>query len=127
MDENCNSGIHSESVDKVLVFIIKKNPVQVFELNSAQGPEAGLFLFRKVPHFRILVCGGDGNDLARVLSWGHGLGSVEREGGLCTLLNDIEQDAVTILDRFVVRFVSLFGHRSVVTWRRSTSEEAAVV
>ncbi|KAG6401784.1 hypothetical protein SASPL_138649 [Salvia splendens] len=36
------------------------NPVQVFELSSAQGPEAGLYLFRKIPHFRILVCGGDG-------------------------------------------------------------------
>ncbi|XP_031118841.1 diacylglycerol kinase 1 [Ipomoea triloba] len=194
MDENCNGGIHSESVDKeqdgdvkkletkaslkksssinqkdeaqsigmrqkyevtelpsdvrpLLVFINKKsgaqrgsslrrrlnillNPVQVFELSSAQGPEAGLFLFRKVPHFRILVCGGDGtvgwvlnaidkqnfvspppvailpagtgNDLARVLSWGRGLGSVEREGGLCTLLNDIEQAAVTVLDRWKV-------------------------
>ncbi|KAK1363460.1 Diacylglycerol kinase [Heracleum sosnowskyi] len=106
------------------------NPIQVFELSSAQGPDAGLFLFRKVPHFRILVCGGDGtvgwvldaidkqnfvspppvailpagtgNDLARVLSWGGGLGSVERQGGLCTVLNHIEHAAVTILDRWKV-------------------------
>lgn len=106
------------------------NPVQVFELSSAQGPEAGLFLFRRVPHFRILVCGGDGtvgwvldaiekqnfespppvavlpagtgNDLARVLSWGGGLGAVERKGGLCTLLHDIEHAAVTILDRWKI-------------------------
>ncbi|KAF8389733.1 hypothetical protein HHK36_024252 [Tetracentron sinense] len=106
------------------------NPVQVVELSSTQGPEAGLYLFRRVPHFRILVCGGDGtvgwvldaiekqnfvspppvailpagtgNDLARVLSWGGGLGSVERQGGLCTVLHHIEHAAVTILDRWKV-------------------------
>ncbi|KAL6497313.1 Diacylglycerol kinase [Orobanche gracilis] len=109
------------------------NPVQfgkVVELSSTQGPEVGLYLFRRVPHFRILVCGGDGtvgwvlnavdkqnfvspppvailpagtgNDLARVLSWGGGLGSVERQGGLCTLLDHIEHAAVTILDRWKV-------------------------
>ncbi|KAL6951845.1 Diacylglycerol kinase [Sarracenia purpurea var. burkii] len=104
------------------------NPVQVFELSSKHGPEMGLYLFRRVPHFRILVCGGDGtvgwvlnaidkqnfvspppvailpagtgNDLARVLSWGGGLGSVERQGGLCTVLSHIEYAAVTILDRW---------------------------
>lgn len=87
-------------------------------------------MFRKVPHFRILVCGGDGtvgwvldaidrqnyaspppvailpagtgNDLSRVLSWGGGLGSVEKQGGLCTVLHDIEHVAVTILDRWKV-------------------------
>ncbi|CAA3023196.1 diacylglycerol kinase 1-like [Olea europaea subsp. europaea] len=106
------------------------NPVQVFELSSSQGPEVGLYLFRNVPHFRILVCGGDGtvgwvlnaidkqnfvspppvailpagtgNDLARVLSWGAGLGSVDRQGGLCMLLNHIEHAAVTILDRWKI-------------------------
>ncbi|KAI8019446.1 Diacylglycerol kinase 1 [Camellia lanceoleosa] len=106
------------------------NPVQVFELSSTQGPEVGLYLFGRVPHFRILVCGGDGsvgwvlnaidkqnfvspppvailpagtgNDLARVLSWGGGLGSVERQGGLCTLLHHIEHAAVTILDRWKI-------------------------
>lgn len=131
----------------VLVFINKKsgaqrgdslrlrmnillNPVQVFELSSSQGPEMGLYLFRKVPHFRVLVCGGDGtvgwvlnaiekqnfdspppvailpagtgNDLARVLSWGGGLGPVERQGGLTTILHHIEHAAVTILDRWKV-------------------------
>ncbi|XP_077211419.1 diacylglycerol kinase 1-like [Tasmannia lanceolata] len=111
------------------------NPVQVFELSSAQGPEAGLFLFRTVPHFRILVCGGDGtvgwvldvidkqnfespppvailpagtgNDLARVLSWGGGLGAVERQGGLCTVLHHIEHAAVTILDRWKITIGNL--------------------
>ncbi|PIN18489.1 Diacylglycerol kinase [Handroanthus impetiginosus] len=113
------------------------NPVQVFELSSKQGPEAGLYLFRKVPHFRILVCGGDGtvgwvlnaidkqnfvspppvailpagtgNDLARVLSWGAGLGSVERQGGLCMLLDHIEHAAVTILDRWKVSISNQHG------------------
>ncbi|KAK7388884.1 hypothetical protein VNO78_23711 [Psophocarpus tetragonolobus] len=106
------------------------NPVQVFELSSTQGPEMGLYLFRKVSHFRVLVCGGDGtvgwvlnaidkqnfvspppvailpagtgNDLARVLSWGGGLGPVERQGGLSTFLHHIEHAAVTVLDRWKV-------------------------
>ncbi|XWS51203.1 hypothetical protein CRYUN_Cryun12cG0156800 [Craigia yunnanensis] len=113
------------------------NPVQVFELSSTQGPEMGLFLFRKVPHFRILVCGGDGtvgwvlnaldkqnfvspppvailpagtgNDLARALFWGGGLGSVERQGGLCTVLQHIEHAAVTILDRWKVAILNQQG------------------
>ncbi|KAA8542534.1 hypothetical protein F0562_023686 [Nyssa sinensis] len=113
------------------------NPVQVFELSSTQGPEVGLYLFRRVPHFRILVCGGDGtvgwvlnaidkqnfvspppvailpagtgNDLARVLSWGGGLGSVERQGGLCTLLHHIEHAAVTILDRWKIAILNQQG------------------
>ncbi|XWS37287.1 hypothetical protein CRYUN_Cryun19dG0030300 [Craigia yunnanensis] len=113
------------------------NPVQVFELSSTQGPEMGLFLFRKVLHFKILVCGGDGtvgwvlnaidkqnfvspppvailpagtgNDLARVLSWGGGLGSVERQGGLCTVLQHIEHAAVTILDRWKVAILNQQG------------------
>lgn len=110
------------------------NPVQVFELSSTQGPEVGLYLFRRVPHFRVLVCGGDGtvgwvlnaidkqnfvspppvailpagtgNDLARVLSWGGGLGSVERQGGLCTVLHHIEHAAVTILDRWKIAILN---------------------
>ncbi|XP_051115720.1 diacylglycerol kinase 1 isoform X2 [Andrographis paniculata] len=113
------------------------NPVQVFELSSTQGPEVGLYLFRRVPHFRVLVCGGDGtvgwvlnaiekqnfvspppvailpagtgNDLARVLNWGAGLGSVERQGGLCTLLDHIEHAAVTILDRWKVSILNQQG------------------
>ncbi|KAK9116539.1 hypothetical protein Sjap_015486 [Stephania japonica] len=113
-----------------LRFNMLLNPVQVFELSASEGPEVGLYLFRKVPHFRILVCGGDGtvgwvldaidkqnfispppvailpagtgNDLARVLSWGGGLGAVERQGGLCTVLRHIEHAAVTILDRWKI-------------------------
>lgn len=110
---------------------------QVFELSSSQGPEVGLYLFRKVPHFRVLVCGGDGtvgwvlnaidkqnfvspppvailpagtgNDLARALSWGGGLGAVEKQGGLFTFLHQIEHAAVTILDRWKIAIVNNQG------------------
>uniref|UniRef100_A0A0E0FDF3 Multifunctional fusion protein n=1 Tax=Oryza meridionalis TaxID=40149 RepID=A0A0E0FDF3_9ORYZ len=106
------------------------NPIQVFELGKQQGPEVGLTLFRKVPHFRVLVCGGDGtvawvldaiekqkfeapppvailpagtgNDLARVLSWGGGLSIVEKQGGLFSVLKDVEHAAVTVLDRWKI-------------------------
>ncbi|KAG5536504.1 hypothetical protein RHGRI_024065 [Rhododendron griersonianum] len=115
------------------------NPVQVFELSSSQGPEVGLYLFKRVPHFRILVCGGDGtvgwvlnaidkqnfvspppvailpagtgNDLARVLSWGGGLGSVERQGGLCAMLHHIDHAAVTILDRWKIAILNQQGKK----------------
>ncbi|ONK75785.1 uncharacterized protein A4U43_C03F20530 [Asparagus officinalis] len=110
------------------------NPVQVFELSRNQGPEEAFHLFRNVPRFRILVCGGDGtvgwvlnaidrqkfespppvailpagtgNDLARVLSWGGGLSAVERRGGLYTFLHHIENAAVTLLDRWKIEINS---------------------
>ncbi|KAF8658011.1 hypothetical protein HU200_059472 [Digitaria exilis] len=106
------------------------NPVQIFELSASQGPEVGLQLFHNVKHFRILVCGGDGtvawvldaiekqnyespppvailplgtgNDLSRVMHWGGGLSSVERQGGICALLSDVDHAAVTVLDRWNV-------------------------
>ncbi|KAL8216032.1 hypothetical protein R6Q57_022869 [Mikania cordata] len=113
------------------------NPVQVFELSSTEGPEVGLYLFRKVPNFRILVSGGDGtvgwvldtiekqnfvspppvailpagtgNDLARVLGWGGGLGSVDRQSGLCSMLQEIEHAAVTVLDRWKISIINQKG------------------
>jgi diacylglycerol kinase (ATP) len=99
-------------------------------LSKQQGPEVGLALFRKVTHFRVLVCGGDdtvdlvldaiekqkfevpspvailpagtGNDLARVLCWGDGLGVVEKRGGLFSVLEDVEHAVVTVLDRWKI-------------------------
>ncbi|KAI5330329.1 hypothetical protein L3X38_029727 [Prunus dulcis] len=54
------------------------------------------------------VASGRGNDLARVLSWGGGgLGSVERQGGLCTILHHKEHAAVTILDGWKVLSMSI--------------------
>ena len=111
--------------------------MQVCELSSMQGPEVGLFLFRKVPNFRVVVCGGDGtagwvlnsiekqsfvsppavailpagtgNDLARVLNWGCGLDSFERQGGLSTVLQNIEHAEVTVLDRWKVSILNEQG------------------
>ncbi|KAG4912319.1 hypothetical protein JHK82_052898 [Glycine max] len=104
--------------------------IQVIELSSTQGLEMGLYLFRMVSHFRVLVCGGDGtvgwvlnaidkqnfvslppvailpasigNDLARVLSWGGDLGPVERQAGLTTFLQHIEYAVVMVLDHWKV-------------------------
>ncbi|KAM7258319.1 hypothetical protein ACFE04_014060 [Oxalis oulophora] len=105
------------------------NPLQIFELNSSQGPEVGLELFSSVRYFRVLVCGGDGtvawvldeiqkhnfespppvavlplgtgNDLSRVLRWGGGFSKVCNQG-LSTLLQDIDHAAITMLDRWKV-------------------------
>lgn len=109
------------------------NPVQVFEIGSSQGPEAGLEMFRDVQNFRVLVCGGDGtvswvlnaiekhnfespppvavlplgtgNDLSRVLRWGGGFSAVEGQGGLRPFLHDISHGAITMLDRWKVNIV----------------------
>ncbi|MCO5572831.1 hypothetical protein L7F22_026590 [Adiantum nelumboides] len=102
----------------------------VFELSSSEGPEVGLEFFGNVPHFRVLVCGGDGsvgwvldaierqnydspppvailpigtgNDVARVLSWGGGYGAVKQQGGLAMVLSQIDHAVVTMLDRWQV-------------------------
>ncbi|XP_074588534.1 diacylglycerol kinase 2 [Curcuma longa] len=123
-----SGGQNGTSVRRRLNMLL--NPVQVFELSSTQGPEVGLKLFHNVQYFRVLVCGGDGtvawvldaiekenfdspppvailplgtgNDLSRVLHWGGGLSSVEGQGGLGSLLQDIDSAVVTMLDRWHV-------------------------
>ena len=106
----------------------------MFELSATEGPEVGLTFFANVPQFKVLVCGGDGsvgwvldaiesqefespppvailpigtgNDLARVLSWGGGYGAIERQGGLASVLQQIDHAAVTMLDRWHVSSTS---------------------
>ncbi|CAA7396600.1 unnamed protein product [Spirodela intermedia] len=123
-----SGGQYGASIRRRLNILL--NPVQVFELSSSQGPEVGLELFRNVQYFRVLVCGGDGtvawvldaierqnfvspppvailplgtgNDLSRVLRWGGGLSSVDSQGGLLSVLQDIDRAAVTMLDRWNV-------------------------
>ncbi len=43
-----------------------------------------------------------GNDLARVLGWGGGLGAIEARGGLAAALSEVAAAAPTPLDRWAV-------------------------
>lgn len=123
-----SGGQHGPTLQRRLNMLL--NPVQIFELSASQGPEVGLDLFKNVQYFRVLVCGGDGtvswvldaiekynfespppvailplgtgNDLSRVLQWGRGFSTVNGQGGLTTLLQDINHAAVTMLDRWKV-------------------------
>ncbi|TMS37665.1 hypothetical protein L596_004552 [Steinernema carpocapsae] len=102
------------------------NPAQVYDI-IASGPEFGLNLFREFDSFRVLVCGGDGtvgwvftaldklglhpkcqvgvlplgtgNDLARVLGWGHVFDS---ETQLPHVIERFERAHSKMLDRWSV-------------------------
>uniref|UniRef100_A0A2N9G0M1 Diacylglycerol kinase n=1 Tax=Fagus sylvatica TaxID=28930 RepID=A0A2N9G0M1_FAGSY len=123
-----SGGQHGPTLLRRLKMLL--NPVQIFELSASQGPEVGLDLFSNVQYFRVLVCGGDGtvswvldaiekhnfespppvailplgtgNDLSRVLQWGGGFSAVNGQGGLTTILHEINNAAVTMLDRWKV-------------------------
>jgi diacylglycerol kinase (ATP) len=55
---NVKSGGQQGS-DLITNFRHLLNPHQVFDLQNG-GPLPGLYVFRNIPHYRILACGGDG-------------------------------------------------------------------
>ncbi|KAK6035943.1 diacylglycerol kinase catalytic domain protein [Cooperia oncophora] len=101
------------------------NPLQVFDI-IATGPDFALSFFDALDSFRVLVCGGDGtvgwvlgafdrlalhnkcqlailplgtgNDLARVLGWGH---AFYDDTQLPQLLRTFERAHTRMLDRYV--------------------------
>ncbi|XP_065196869.1 diacylglycerol kinase theta-like [Sycon ciliatum] len=108
------------------------NPHQVFNLSTG-GPLPGLYAFRNVPSYRLVVCGGDGtvgwvlslldelrpmlkcqspavaviplgtgNDLARVMKWGSGVGT--SSSNVLELLIGINESETISMDRWVIRF-----------------------
>ncbi|CAF1165004.1 unnamed protein product [Rotaria sordida] len=73
---NIQPQVISSNINPLLVFVNVKsggqqgselitnfrhllNPHQVFDLQNG-GPLPGLYVFRNIPHYRILACGGDG-------------------------------------------------------------------
>ncbi|KAI4378835.1 hypothetical protein MLD38_016261 [Melastoma candidum] len=134
---NGKSGAqHGSSLRRKLNMLL--NPVQVFELGPCQGPKIGLELFRNVQNFRVLVCGGDGtvgwvidaierqnfewpppvgvlplgtgNDLSRVLGWGGGYSIGDGLTGINSLLHEVNNAAVTMLDRWKVHITPEKGN-----------------
>ncbi|XP_067630156.1 diacylglycerol kinase 1 isoform X3 [Eurosta solidaginis] len=101
------------------------NPRQVYDLSKG-GPKEGLTLFKDMPNFKVICCGGDGtvgwvleamdtielasqpaigviplgtgNDLARCLRWG---GGYEGEN-IPKLMDKINRSSIVMLDRWSI-------------------------
>uniref|UniRef100_A0A0K8W0H2 Diacylglycerol kinase n=1 Tax=Bactrocera latifrons TaxID=174628 RepID=A0A0K8W0H2_BACLA len=101
------------------------NPRQVYDLSKG-GPKEGLTLFKDMPNFKVICCGGDGtvgwvleamdsielatqpaigviplgtgNDLARCLRWG---GGYEGEN-IPKLMDKIKRSSIVMLDRWSI-------------------------
>ncbi|XGW27603.1 hypothetical protein V3C99_007868 [Haemonchus contortus] len=115
------------------------NPLQVFDIIST-GPDFALSFFDALDSFRVLVCGGDGtvgwvlgafdrlglhnkvqlailplgtgNDLARVLGWGH---AFYDDTQLPQLLRTFERAHTRMLDRWSV--LSIEGPQAIAVWQ----------
>uniref|UniRef100_A0A1A9W6Y9 Diacylglycerol kinase n=1 Tax=Glossina brevipalpis TaxID=37001 RepID=A0A1A9W6Y9_9MUSC len=105
------------------------NPRQIYDLSKG-GPKEGLTLFKDLPNFKVICCGGDGtvgwvleamdsielkcqpaigviplgtgNDLARCLRWG---GGYEGEN-IPKLLDKIQCSTIVMLDRWSIDVIN---------------------
>ncbi|XP_053962465.1 diacylglycerol kinase 1 isoform X2 [Anastrepha ludens] len=106
------------------------NPRQVYDLSKG-GPKEGLTLFKDMPNFKVICCGGDGtvgwvleamdsielatqpaigviplgtgNDLARCLRWG---GGYEGEN-IPKLMDKIKRSSIVMLDRWSIEVTNV--------------------